>query len=257
MKIPSGRVAIFDLDDTLVDTSHVYWLSRTAFLDCVSQAGFDRELALASFEDIDSKNIVEHGYLPERYERSMLDTYRLLCERQARDLDAKVLAAIRLAGSIVREQVPSLIPAAIELVEGARALGYFVVLLTRGVRDVQQRKLHMHNLAAHFEMVEIVAKKDAKTLKRVMDEIGVSGPSCWVIGDSIKSDINPAIEAGANGILYLYTHHAYYWRQEYGVEPLGQFYLAHDLPEVLRILTSPSVAPLTRTLPAWDPLLPH
>jgi putative hydrolase of the HAD superfamily len=250
------RAVIFDLDDTLVDTSHVYWLSRSAFLDTMVAAGFERSEVLGRFEEIDSRHILQQGYVPERYERSMLATYVELCSVENARPAPEVIAQIAVAGGIVRDVVPEIIPGAVELVEGARALGYISVLLTRGIDVVQQRKLDTHALRHHFEFVEIVSKKDGDTIAGVIAKIGIQAEDCWVVGDSIKSDVNPAIQAGANAILYLYTHHSYYWRQEYGVRPLGTFYLARDLSEALQILASPAEAQRVSSLPERDPQLP-
>jgi len=63
--------------------------------------------------------------------------------------------------------------------------------------------------------------------------------STWAVGDSIKSDIDPGLEAGTNCILYLYTHGVYQWVQEYGVQPIGPFYLANSLPQIRAILECP------------------
>lgn len=72
-----------------------------------------------------------------------------------------------------------------------------------------------------------------------MQKIKAEPSDCWVIGDSIKSDINPAIELGIGPILYLYSHHTYFWRQEYGALARGEFYLAKSLSEVQAILSNP------------------
>lgn len=249
------QAVIFDLDDTLVDTSHVYWQSRSAFIDAMVAAGFEAEEVLSRFEEVDAHHILEEGYVPERYARSMMATYLQLCGAQ-KTPDPELVGQIAAAGAIVRDTVPDILPGAIELVEGARALGYFPVLLTRGIDSVQQRKVDTHALRQLFELVEIVSKKDAATFSRVIADIGVAPSNCWVVGDSIKSDINPAIEAGANAILYLYTHHSYYWRQEYGVRPVGDFFLARDLRDALKVLASPTEAQRVSTLPERDPQLP-
>src|SRR5882762_8070161 len=233
------RLAIFDLDDTLVDTSHIYWESRSAFLQCLAENGFDREEVLEYFEEIDGGHIAQYGYVPERYEKSMFVAYRGLCERAKLVPDEQLASCIRDAGRIVQQKMPDLIGGAIELLDGARALGMRVVLVTRGVESVQQSKIRAHDLAHHFDRVEIVQAKDAALFRRVMIESGFSEADTWIIGDSVRSDINPGVQAGANCILYLYTHHSYYWRQEYGVTPLGAFYIAQDLKDVLPILCNP------------------
>jgi putative hydrolase of the HAD superfamily len=250
------RLAIFDLDDTLVDTSHVYWVSRSAFLDVMVREGFDKELALAEFETTDSRHILEDGYVPERYERSMKATYEELCRRAERSPNVLATEQIEAAGKIIVNSVPELIPGAVELLDSARALGYLVVLITRGIETVQRAKLAFHDLSKHFEIVKIVSMKSSETFNALINESKVKPSNAWVIGDSVRSDINPAIKAGANGILYLYTHPSYYWQQEYGVEPIGSFRIANSLPQVLHILSSPSEVPVVSQLPSRNPLLP-
>ncbi len=65
-----------------------------------------------------------------------------------------------------------------------------------------------------------------------MDELEYSPEKTWIIGDSIKSDINPGVETGANCFLYVYHHHKYSWLQEYGCTPIGPFYKVKSLAEI-------------------------
>lgn len=113
-----------------------------------------------------------------------------------------------------------------------------------------------HQLRGHFDRVEVVEGKTAALFRRLIAEMHVPPSECWIIGDSVRSDINPGIEAGANCILYLYTHHSYYWRQEYGDAPRGSFYLARTLLEALEILRNPHVAARISRVPERDPDLP-
>lgn len=243
------RLAIFDLDDTLVDTSDVYWRSRTAFLDVMEQAGFHRDSVLEDFEAIDGMNIITYGYVPERYERSMIATYSDLCGRREVACDPSTLDAVRRAGRIVQTESPALIPGAIELLDGARNEGMQVILVTRGVDEVQRRKITSHRLRGHFDRIEVVNGKNAEMFRRLIADMRVSPSDCWIIGDSVRSDINPGIDAGANCILYMYTHHSYYWRQEYGDVPRGHFYIARSLVEVLAILRDPRRSVRVATVP--------
>jgi putative hydrolase of the HAD superfamily len=249
------RLAIFDLDDTLVDTSDVYWRSRTAFLDVVARAGFERGLALEEFESLDGQNITKYGYIPERYETSMVETYADLCGRAGSECDPATVEAVRRAGRIVQTESPTLIDGAIELLDGVRDEGMRVVLVTRGVDRVQRQKIASHNLRGHFDQIEVVVRDKAELFSRLIAETGAVPADCWVIGDSVRSDINPGIQAGANCILYLYTHHSYHWRQEYGVQPQGSFYVARTLHEVLETLRSPHLKVPALTVPERDPNL--
>lgn len=250
------RLAIFDLDDTLIDTSDVYWRSRTTFLNTMERAGFERNTVLEDFESIDASNINVYGYVPERYEISMVATYADLCRSRGIELAPHVVESVRRAAKIVQSEPPALIPGAVQLLDGARAEGLDVVLVTRGVDEVQRRKITEHQLGGHFDRIEVVSKKDAALFRHFIAEAHISPSNCWIIGDSVRSDINPGIEAGANCILYLYTHHSYYWRQEYGDIPLGKFYIAHSLFEALEILRDPHVSSPVAKVPERNPDLP-
>lgn len=250
------RLAIFDLDDTLIDTSHIYWESRTAFLDCISESGFNRKEVLDSFEEVDGRHIIKYGHAPERYGMSMVVTYNDLCSRHDCPRDEDLLQRIRSAGRIVQEKVPDLIPGALELLDGTRALGMTLALVTRGSEFTQREKIVRHDLNRYFDRIEIVQTKNAGLFKRVISECGFLEDECWIIGDSVRSDINPGIEAGAKCILYLYTHNFYYWQQEYGAAPKGKFYIAEELRDILPILCNPDSADQVHIVPRRPDDLP-
>lgn len=252
----SAPLVIFDLDDTLVDTSHVYWEARTKFLGYMNDLGFDAEEVLSRFEEIDTNLLGKYGHAPERYLASMRETYGSLCKEGGGGESPDVMERIQHAGDWVIKTVPELIPDAIKLLEGVKSLGFAAILLTRGVEAVQKRKIELHGLEKYFSKIEVVSKKDSDLFASIMKGAKAEPSQCWVVGDSIKSDINPAIIAGANCILYLYTHHSYYWRQEYGASPVGKFRIANNLIDVLSILGDPNGSPLTSSVPERSPHLP-
>jgi putative hydrolase of the HAD superfamily len=234
-----NQLLLLDLDDTLVDTSHVYWLARSRFIDVMTESDFNANEALDLFERIDAEHIAEFGYIPQRYVRTMLATYEKLTKAAGKLPSAKVIKQIEGAGRIVITRVPRLILGARKLLDSARRMKFDVVLVTRGIPEVQQRKLASNRIHHYFNEVRIVPRKDASVFARVMSERRIGPSATWVVGDSVRSDINPAIESGANPILYLYTHHSYYWLQEYGVKPVGPFFLARTLVDVTNLLRHP------------------
>lgn len=254
--INMNKLAIFDLDDTLIDTSHVYWLSRSKFVEALALQGFDRADVLATFEKNDTLHIAEYGFVPERYLKTMEVTYLEICRRDNVFANDSVMLLIRDAGGIVQQTVPSLLPGAVDLLRGVRDLGFKVHLLTRGVESVQRRKIEFHGMGKYFEGIDIVSKKDVSAFHVAMKKYNVLPHDCWVVGDSVKSDMNPAFSAGANCILYLYSHHSYYWQQEYGVKPVGEFFMVQDLPEVLEVFKNPLVKDKVSDVPSRDSSLP-
>jgi putative hydrolase of the HAD superfamily len=120
---------------------------------------------------------------------------------------------------------------------------YFVVLVSRGVDHYQLKKIKAAGLERYLHKLFIIKEKSASTLKKIAKGLGRDIQSAWVVGDSIKSDINPGINAGARCILYEYRHKRYYWRQEYGEEPAGEYFLAKTLADVRGIIECPDKWP--------------
>ena len=103
------QLIIFDLDDTLVDTSHVYWVARTQFIDLLTGYGLDPMFVLEEFEEIDDANIRAHGFIPERYALTMLDTYQRLVHKGMIFQSTGLEDDIRECGRIVFDHLPELI----------------------------------------------------------------------------------------------------------------------------------------------------
>lgn len=233
------ELIIFDLDDTLINTGEVFWRARSTFVQELVQQGYDPDLVLRLFEEIDTINIEQLGLTPGRYTKSMFDTYDYLLRLTGRSHCPEAQSRIESCGNIILDSRPELIEGAKELIEWAFTR-FTLVLITRGDAEHQHQKLECTGLSKYFRTIEIVSRKDAETFRRVIENEGYYPSESWIVGDSIKSDINPGIEAGTKCIHYIYRHHSYYWQQEHGQQAIGSFYQAHSLQDVRDILMSPS-----------------
>ena len=134
-------------------------------------------------------------------------------------------------------------------IDGARELltwafpRFDLALITRGEKSLQLKKLEHVGFREYFRLIKIVERKTAETFKNVIARSGFSPGKSWVIGDSIQTDINPGIEAGARCIWYTYRHKAYYWQQEHGHTPVGDFVEISNLREAIGILEKSLNAP--------------
>ena len=63
----NNKLLIFDFDDTLVDTSDVYYRARKCFIQVLVKNGIDADIAVKTFEEVDSSNITKFGFSPNRY----------------------------------------------------------------------------------------------------------------------------------------------------------------------------------------------
>jgi putative hydrolase of the HAD superfamily len=246
------KLLVLDLDDTLVDTSHVYWLARSQFLGILADEGFDASVALHVFEQLDTENIKILGYVPERYRVTMQATYGHLANIAGYPTREAIQRKINAAADIIIKRIPSLITGARALLHFARKNEFKVSLLTRGIEAVQKQKLRKNKIEALLDDIEVVPRKDKQTFINLASRLGHAPQDVWIVGDSVRSDINPGIEAGNNCILYLYTHHSYHWVQEYGIEPKGPFYLARSHREVIDILRAPGLHQRRQTVPTRE-----
>jgi len=247
-----NQLIIFDLDDTLVDTSETYWQARTRFVRLLALEGFNPEAVTEHFEEVDTTYIAEYGVVPERYGKSMITTCQQLFAQVNRVPPQSLLQEISSCGNLIMERLPALIEGADELLDWA-SNHFELALLTRGIDALQQRKIKAAAIEHYFHMTKVVDKKDAAAFREVMSNTGYSASNTWVIGDSVKSDINPGNEAGAKCILYEYSHPEYFWRQEYGTVATGKFYKVHSLRDVAAILNSPQSIPMINGLKNLHP----
>ena len=229
-----NQLVVFDLDDTLVDTSDVYWRARTQFIEQLASSGYPSAQTLEIFESIDSGHIKTYGFAPERYRLSMMATYNRLLAQSGSVENPTLIKEIYRCGDLIRKTLPQVIEGARELLDYV-SCRFELALLTRGDEVLQHWKLRELGLSRYFSTIKVVADKSADTFRQLICMTGHTSDQSWVIGDSVRSDINPGIGAGATCILYRY-HHAYYrWQQEHGDEAIGPFYQIDNLREAIDV----------------------
>jgi putative hydrolase of the HAD superfamily len=100
--------------------------------------------------------------------------------------------------------------------------------MTKGDRDEQADKLKRSGLARHFAAVEIVAEKDPASYREVIGRHKLTPPMSWMIGNSPKSDINPALAAGLNAVFLFHQNTWVLEHAELKAAPEGQQLLELD-----------------------------
>lgn len=243
------ELIIFDLDDTLINTSHVYWMARKNFVDeIVHRIEISREELIDRFEYHDTNNMREHKYSPYRYKISMKDTYRDIENQFGSSItdEAKneINHCIEYWGHSIVRKVPDLLEGAKEILDWCNTY-FYVVLLTRGEDKFQKEKLRKLDLHKYFKDVQVVDNKDASVFQNLINRLDFSCEDTWIIGDSLKSDINPGLEIGANCILYAYNHPEYHWQQDFAHPISSRYHKVDTLLEITRILESKSYVHLT------------
>lgn len=154
-------------------------------------------------------NEIEHdmGYGSTNFTRSLLETYRRLAEHAFTDDDLTQVKS--LGESIARHPI--------EVISGVReTLDYLAPhhqlhLLTKGDEEEQKLKLENSGLAPCFSSIMIVPEKNQATYHQLVQEFDLAPTTTWMIGNSPRSDINPALAAGLNAV---YIPHPHTWQLE-------------------------------------------
>jgi putative hydrolase of the HAD superfamily len=203
----------FDADDTLWQNEAYFRLTQDRFATLLAPYAeadhlMDRLLAA------ERRNIGAYGFGVKGFTLSMIETAIEVTEGR---VPASVISELLGAGRAMLDHPVELLPHAAETV-AALAQRFRIVLVTKGDLLHQERKLAQSGLGDHFHAVEIVSEKTAETYRSVFARHGSGADQAMMVGNSLKSDVNPALAAGAFG-----THvpHGLTWALESAEEPLG------------------------------------
>jgi len=195
---------IIDADDTLWE-NNIYFERAfdefVAFLDHSSLTPADIRGVL---DEIESANNKIHGYGTLNFARNLRQTYQHLVERDVSEADLQTV--VGFAERILRcpMEVIADVPETLEYL----AARHDLTLFTKGHPDEQRLKIDRSGLGRFFRHTAIVKEKDAPAYRSLVEEQGFEPGRTWMIGNSPKSDINPAIAAGLNAV---FVPHAHTW----------------------------------------------
>ena len=202
-----------DADDTLWHNETIFRLTHARFVDLLDDHG-DAETIEARLAETEQRNLRLYGYGVKGFTLSMIETAMELCDGGAPpEVVREILAAGREMLAHPVETLPGVDEMVAELAEN-----YRLVLITKGDLLDQERKLAASGLGDRFAAVEIVSEKDRATYERVFTRHGTGPAEAVMAGNSMKSDVLPAIAAGAFGV-----HIPYHvtWAHELADAPEG------------------------------------
>jgi putative hydrolase of the HAD superfamily len=203
----------FDADDTLWQNEHFYKLTTDRFAALLADHA-DVSVLSDQLLEAEKKNLKVYGYGIKGFTLSMIETAIEMTEGRA---PATVIAEILRAGrEMLRHPVETLphVRETLSLLAGE----FRLVLITKGDLFDQERKLAESGLGELFSGVEIVSEKSVATYARAFTRFGDGPERAMMVGNSLKSDVVPALRAGSWGI---YIPHALNWELEHAEEPVA------------------------------------
>jgi putative hydrolase of the HAD superfamily len=185
---------LIDADDTLWENNIYFEQAFDDFCAFLDHSSLRPEEIRAILDEIELANIKTHGYGAANFARNLCQCYDRLVERAiaAGDLDRIMSFAERIMSQPI--EIVEGVPETLEYL----ALRHDLVLFTKGHPEEQKLKVDRSGLGVYFGHTAIVKEKDAPAYALIVREHGFDPARTWMIGNSPKSDINPALEAGLN-----------------------------------------------------------
>lgn len=211
----TGRLAAigFDADDTLWENERFFHLTEERFLELLAAHAEGPILARRLFE-AEKRNLRHYGFGIKGFTLSMIET---ALDVTGDKVDGTAIRRILDFGRAMLEHPLEPLPHAREALDALKGR-FRLILVTKGDLFDQERKLAASGLGDFFDAVEIVSDKARPTYERVFRRHGEGAARAMMVGNSLKSDILPALEAGAFAV---YVPHALTWKYERAPAPEG------------------------------------
>lgn len=220
-----------DADDTLWQNEQFFKLSEARFRALLADHAEPEQLSerlLAA----ERRNLSHYGYGIKAFTLSMIDTALEVTDRR---VPGEVISTILAMGREMLAHPVETLPGVDEAL-AALSERYRLVLITKGDLLDQERKLAASGLGDLFAAVEIVSEKDRGTYDRIFARHGTGAEEAVMAGNSMRSDVLPALEAGAFAV---HIPYAITWAHELADAPenharFGALESIADLPDWIR-----------------------
>ncbi|MBQ6808046.1 MAG: HAD family hydrolase [Firmicutes bacterium] len=223
---------IFDFDDTLVQSYPLFLYYEALFIEELLKMGLgERESIRAFLRERDIALVTQAGYPAiDCFPRALQETYVHFCEEEGKVPDPHQVEVLFKLGWNVHLDRPQPVPGARELLESLKGKGRLLVF-SQGESDSQLARIRNSGFAEYFSHCCVVPLKTAESFQALLDFYEIDPCSSWMIGNSLKSDINPALAVGLN-VIHFDTDD-WVFDQE---EAAGRYHRVQKLSEIPEII---------------------
>jgi putative hydrolase of the HAD superfamily len=195
-KSDRAQTLLIDADDTLWENNIYFERAIASFISFLNHHEYSPQQVREVLDDVERECIVSHGYGLHSFAHALAQTFeRLAVEPLTPALHETVSGFAHAIAEHPIEILPN-VPETLQYLSRRHRL----ILMTKGAIAEQSGKVERSGLKEHFSAVEIVAEKNAATYREVVSKYALPADSTWMIGNSPKSDINPALAAGLNAV---------------------------------------------------------
>ncbi|HZU34019.1 MAG TPA: HAD family hydrolase [Candidatus Angelobacter sp.] len=193
----SSQTLLIDADDTLWENNIYFEQTIAAFIERLNHQHLSPQEVRLFLNDVERENILKHGYGSHSFAHSLVTCFERLAERP---ITPELHEFIWGFAHRVSTSTMELIPGVPETLDYLNRRGHHLVVMTKGNITEQSGKVERSGLKEYFAAVEIVMEKNASAYREIIEKYNFPAETTWMVGNSPKSDINPAMAAGINAV---------------------------------------------------------
>ena len=192
----NSQTLLIDADDTLWENNIYFERAIGRFISFLNHHEFSAEQVREVLNDVERECIVKHGYGLHSFAHALVDTFERL---SVQPVTPELHAQINSFAHTIADHPVEILPEVPETLQYLSAR-HHLILMTKGAFAEQSGKVERSGLKEYFAATEIVTEKDVAAYARVVEKYELDHGSTWMVGNSPKSDINPALAAGLNAV---------------------------------------------------------
>jgi putative hydrolase of the HAD superfamily len=219
-----GQTLLIDADDTLWENNVYFERAIAAFIGYLNHREYSPGEVRNVLNAVERETVLAHGYGLNSFTRSLIACYERLSEAPITEENRRRVTGFAQA---IADQEIELLPN-VDITLAELSMRHKLILMTKGNHAEQADKVARSGLAPNFAAVEIVPEKDPAAYRTVMARHELTPDATWMIGNSPKSDINPALAAGMHAV---FLFHKDTWVLEHAAldpAPPGQHLIELD-----------------------------
>jgi putative hydrolase of the HAD superfamily len=190
------QTLLIDADDTLWENNVYFERAIAKFISFLNHHEFSPEQVREVLNDVERECIVKHGYGLHSFSHALVDTFeRLSVSPVTPELHAQITSFAHSVSDHPIELLPE-VSQTLEYLTSRHRL----ILVTKGAVPEQSGKIERSGLKSYFAETEILAEKNSAAYEKLIEKHRLVRETAWMIGNSPKSDINPALAAGLSAV---------------------------------------------------------
>jgi putative hydrolase of the HAD superfamily len=221
---PPGQTLLIDADDTLWENNIYFERAIAAFISYLNHHEYSPAQVRNTLNACEHETIQAHGYGLTSFTRSLVNCFERLSIEPVTD---EKRDRIRSFARSIAEQEIELLPN-VEETLAELASRHRLILMTKGNQAEQADKVSRSGLAPNFSAIQIVPEKDPAAYRDLILNQNIAARSAWMIGNSPKSDINPALAAGLHAVFLFHKDTWVLEHAEVNPAPPGQHLVELD-----------------------------